>query len=434
MKLHFRAWLVGATAASVLGLLAPAVFSAEAYPPTAAAVSAQPSSAKVMRAAYLAFVQDSIVPADSRVVGAAALRVLAPGQDVVLPGTFGREVSQDADWLAARAGDLPSPWPVVDAMARAAGIVHLALVTPARRQGLRALGTGEPLSSPGFNLYPLADGRLIVCDVVAGASAETSGLRPGDVLEEVDGRRAVRVDPLFITTLPAGTAVTLKINRGDGPATLVLHLIKADVSPVEGRLLDDGNAYVRVRWFARSANPAHDTAALFRRTLQALLDQGARGLVLDLRSALGGSGEVNMASALCDGEIIYAIRKPLTAPARPAPREGARFWPDRPIAILQNRNTTSAGEALTLALRELGHATVVGETSGGGLTEFDFVPLAEGHGVIIPRGVVLGPVSGQCPADYAIKPDLEVSNPGIEELLSGRDRQLEAARAALRPR
>ena len=54
--------------------------------------------------------------------------------------------------------------------------------------------------------------------------------------------------------------------------------------------------------------------------------------------------------------------------------------------------------------------------------------------MIIPRGVVLGPVSGQCPADYAIKHDLAVSNPGIEELLSGRDRQLEAACVALRPR
>lgn len=434
MKLRFRVWLVGVAAASTSGLLAPALFSAEASPPVAAEAPTQPGSAKVVRTAYLAFVQESIVPADARAVGAAALGILASGPDVALPGSFGRDATADADWLAAQAGGWASPWPVVDAMARAAGIVHLALVTPARRQGMRALGTGEPLSSPGFNLYALPDGRLVVCDVVAGASAETSGLRPGDVLEEVNGRRAVRADPLFITTLPAGTDVTLKISRGDGPATVGLHLIKADVSPVEGRLLDDGNAYVRVRWFARSANPAHDTAALFRRELQALLDRGARGLVLDLRSALGGSGEVNMASALCDGEIIYAIRKPLTAPARPVPRDGARLWPDRPIAILQNRNTTSAGEALTLALRELGHATVVGETSGGGLTEFDFVPLAEGHGVIIPRGVVLGPVSGQCPADYAIKPDVEVSNPGIDELLAGRDRQLEAARAALRQR
>jgi len=364
-------------------------------------------------------------------VGDAALRSLAPGHLVALPGTFGRDVTRDADWLAAQARDLSSPWPVVDTMARAAGIVHLALVTPARRQGIRALGTGEPLSSPGFNLYPLADGRLVVCDVVAGASAAASGLRPGDVLEEVDGRQAARVDPFFITTLPAGTNVTLKINRGHGSTTVMLHLIKAEVRPVEGRLLDDGNAYVRVRWFARSANPEHDTPARFRRVLQALLEQGARGLVLDLRSALGGSGEVNMASALCDGEIIYSIRKPLAAPARPVPRDGARVWPDRPIAILQNRCTTSAGEGLTLALRELGHAIVVGETSGGGLTEFDFVPLAEGHGVIIPRGVVLGPVSGQCPADYAIKPDLVVSNPGIDEILSGRDRQLDAARAAL---
>jgi hypothetical protein len=55
-------------------------------------------------------------------------------------------------------------------------------------------------------------------------------------------------------------------------------------------------------------------------------------------------------------------------------------------------------------------------------------PLAPGDR---PRGVVLGPVSGECPAGYAIIPDIEVSNPSIEEILDGRDRQLDAARVVL---
>lgn len=431
MKLRFRLRLAGAAVAGALGLTVPVLFSAEISPPGATTEPARPSPAQSVRSAYLAFVTASIVPADAHTVGEAALRLLCPGQDVALPAAFGRDATADADWLAARADGLSEPWPVVDAMARAARIVHLALVTPSRRQGLRALGTGDPLSSPGFNLHPLADGRLVVCDVVAGASAASSGLRAGDVLEEAAGRPAIPAEPFFINLLPAGTEVPLRIRRGQESSTIVLHLIKTAVSPVEGRLLDDGNAYVRVRGYARSADPAHDTAALFRHTLQELIDRGARGLVLDLRSSLGGSGEVNMASALCDGEIIYSIRKPLDAPARPAPREGARIWPRLPIAILQNRCTTSAGESFALALRELGQATVVGETSGGGLTEFNFIPLADGAGVIVPQGIVLGPVSGRCPPGYAVQPDLEIANPTIEELIAGRDRQLDAARAVL---
>jgi len=81
-------------------------------------------------------------------------------------------------------------------------------------------------------------------------------------------------------------------------------------------------------------------------------------LILDRLSALGGSGEVSIISALCDGDVAYAIKEPLTAAARPVPREGARIWPERPIVVLVNEHTISAGEALALALRELAHAKI----------------------------------------------------------------------------
>jgi C-terminal processing protease CtpA/Prc len=429
MKLGLRGRLVRFVAACALGLVAQSLLFAEDSPPAAAL--AEFDSGEIIRKAFLAFVSDSLVPADSRTVGKAALAVLAPEGGAMLPESFGNEAAGDADWLAAQAGGTSSPWPVVDAMARAARIVHMNLLTPARTRGLRAGASGNPLSSPGFSLYPLSDGRLVVRDVVPGASADTSGLRVGDVLVEVEGKVAVPADTFLLRTIPAGTDVALKIVRTGKPAEIVLHLNQAEVSAVESRLMDDGVAWVLVRWFSRSADPARDTAALFRRNVQALIDQGARGLVIDLRSALGGSGEVNMVSALFDGPIIYSIRKPMDAPVRPVARNGECLWPDLPVVILQHRGTTSAGEDLALALREFGRAKVVGETSGGGLTEFDFVPLAEGYGVIIPRGVVLGPVSGECPAGYAIIPDIEVSNPSIEEILDGRDRQLDAARVVL---
>lgn len=431
MKIRFCLRLFRAATSCAFGLMATVFSFAEVASPPVTTVPARPPSSQSIGNAYLAFVQTSIVPADARKLGEAALRAFSPGQNVALPATFGRDAKTDADWLSAQAGGLTEPWPVVDAMARAAGIVHMALITPARRQGMRAFSTGEPLSSPGFNVYPLAGGHLVVCDVVPGASAATSGLRAGDVLEEVSGRPAIAGDPFFINMLPAGTDVPLRIRRGQESTNLVLHLNASEVSSVESRLLEDRNGYVRVRWYVRSTNPARDTPALFRRRVQELIDQGARGLVLDLRSSIGGSGEVAMASALCDGEIIYSIRKPMDAPARPSSREGARIWPQLPIAVLQNSCTTSAGEAFALALRELGGATVVGETSGGGLTEFNFIPLGDGAGVIVPQGVVLGPVSGQCPPGYVIQPDIRVANPTIAEISAGQDPQLDAARAVL---
>jgi C-terminal processing protease CtpA/Prc len=399
---------------------------------TPEAAHAIPSSAELISSAYLALVQGSIVPANPRVVAAAALASLTPERVLSVPTTFGTDVKRDAAWLAEHTTDLPHPWTVIDAMARAAETVHVGLATPEKKQGMRALMAGKPLAASGFNLFHLADGRLVVFDLIKGASADSSGLRVGDVLLRVNGKRASWLDSFLINVLPAGTEVLLDIERANQPTTISLKMIKADVPSLESRLLDDGIGYVFVRWFAHADDAEHDTALLARRAFQSLATQGARGLILDLRSSLGGSGDVSIASALCDGEVIYTIRQPLSAPARPKKRIGERCWPDRPIVILVNEQTISAGEALALALRELAHAKIVGRTSGGGLTEMSSVPLAEGYSMTIPTGVVLGPMTGEDQPGHAIKPDVEVSNPSMDELLNGRDRQLDVARTALR--
>jgi C-terminal processing protease CtpA/Prc len=401
---------------------------------TQEAVRAVPTSAELMRAVYLGLVRESIVPADPRVVALAALAklaALAPQRSWPLPAEFGTDFGRDADWLAQRVADLPTPWPVLDTMARAAATAHVGLASPQRRHGIGALMSGKPRAAPGFNLYPLADGRLIVFDVIPGASAEVSGLRVGDVLHRIDGVPAARVDVFLLNALPIGVELKLDIERAGRSATILLRLVQADVAPVESRLLDDGIGYVFVRWFASSDNAAHNTAALARRAFIALAAQDARALIIDLRSALGGSGEVAMASALCDGDVMYSVQQPLSAPARAVKREGERIWPDRPIIVIVNEHLVSAGEALALSLRELAHAKIVGQTTGGGLTEMSFLPLADGYALTIPSGVVLGPLSGKDQPGHAISPDIEVPNPGIEELLSGRDRQLDTARAAL---
>ncbi len=392
------------------------------------------SSPQLLHTAYLALVKQSIVPAAPRVVAAAALAAIAataPERALPLPAGFGADAERDAAWLAECVRELPPPWAAIDAMVRATGTAHVGFATPERRKGMGARITGQPLSAPGFNFYPLADGRLVVFDVVKGASADASGLRLGDVLRGINGVPAIRLDHMLMHALPAGSELRLDLERENRPLAITLRLVQAEVSPVESRLLEEGIAYVQIRWFARSADAERDTASLARRAITALAAQGARGLILDLRSALGGAGEVSIISALCDSDVAYLIQQPVTAPARPVKREGARIWPDQPIVILVNEHTVSAGEALALAVRELAHAKIAGQTTAGGLTEFSFIPLADGHALTVPTGVVLGPVTGNDQPGHAVKPDIEVAGSEIAELMSGRDRQLAAALTAL---
>lgn len=428
--LFFAAALIAA-----IPVFAPSAEAADSSSPALIAPASDrpaPTVSELVRIGYLALVKRSIVPANPRVIAAAALKAgaaLVPRHVRTLPSGFGADAERDAEWLAECKVDLPSAWPVLDAMARAAATAHVGLGTPQKRLGIGALMKGQPLSAPGFNLYPLADGRFVVFDVIPGASAEASGLRSGDVISRINGEPPTALDSFLIHILPAGSEVVLDFERAGRPATLVLRLRATEVPSLESRLLADGAGYVFIRWFARSGEAQLDTAALARQAFIALAAQGARGLIVDLRSSLGGSGEVKIASALCDGEIIYSTKGPLSAPAQPVKREGERCWPERPIVVLVNELTVSSGEALALTLRELGHAKIIGRTSAGGLTEMSFVPLAEGYSMTIPTGVVLGPVTGEVPSGFAIKPDLDLANPSIDELLRGHDGQLAAARA-----
>jgi hypothetical protein len=63
------------------------------------------------------------------------------------------------------------------------------------------------------------------------------------------------------------------------------------------------------------------------------------------------------------------------------------------------------------------------------LTEASFIALGEERSLLIPTGVVLGPLSAEDQPGHAVRPDMEAANPSVDELLNGRDRQLEVARA-----
>ena len=384
-----------------------------------------------LRTAYLALVQESIVPADPRTIATAALEVMSPS--IALPTGFGADARRDAEWLSAQASGVVAPWDTINAMARAAATAHVGLVTPGLRRGMRALGGGRPLSTPGFGVHRLNDGRTVVIDVIRGGSAELSGLRAGDVLTRIGDERVARQSTVVMPLIAraAGDLVLLEIERDRKAMRIELRLVDANQSSVDSRLLDDGLAYVRIRWFSQSDDPMRDTASLARAAFKSLAEQGARGLVLDLRSALGGIGDVAVASALADGEVVYYLQQPMTQPPEPVRRKGARVWPERPIVLLVNEQTISAGEALALSLRELTHCLIVGRTTAGGLTEFSAVKLSAEYALIVPTGHVLGPVTRADLPGHAVRPDIELQNADVDDLVHGRDPQLQAARSAV---
>src|SRR5262245_42623094 len=122
---------------------------------------------------------------------------------------------------------------LVDCHARLVGINTAGAALPSTPGGSIGLGFAIPVdfargiadeliasgkvTRPGFGLQvqPISGG-LFVQAVTAGGPADKAGLRPGDVIVEVDGEPAESIDPLVVKTLEMqpGDTVDLTYERG----------------------------------------------------------------------------------------------------------------------------------------------------------------------------------------------------------------------------
>src|SRR5690606_23766978 len=139
-----------------------------------------------------------------------------------------------------------------------------------------------------------------------------------------------------------------------------LELRAGDVPVVTRRMLVGSVGYLNLRWFASASDEEGDTAAAVRSGLSAFTSEGASGVVIDLRAGVGGDlrAVIGSLSAMCDAATVVAVMNPQGEPVEYS-RDSDRIWPDLPVAVLINEQSTSAAECLAIGLEEwLGAALV----------------------------------------------------------------------------
>ena len=208
--------------------------------------------------------------------------------------------------------------------------------------------------------------RLRVLQVLAGAPAEEAGLRDGDVVIGVDG------DGLDGTTIddsvlrirgPRGSEVTLTVVRAGAELELSITRDTVTADDVHSlRLADDRVGYIAVDNFSGSA--ADD----FRNELEAHLDAGVDGLIVDVRDDPGGfvDATVEISSQLIeDGAVFWEEYADGEQVAVDVTGEGIGTAPDLEVVLLINGGSASASEILAGALQDSGRARLVGENTFG---------------------------------------------------------------------
>jgi carboxyl-terminal processing protease len=298
----------------------------------------------------------------------------------------------------------------------------------------------------GIGAYVDTTGQLpMIVAPIEGSPAEAAGILPGDVILRIDGEptEGLSIDEVISRIKgPRGTSVTLQIRHAgeETPIDITITRAAVTVPAVTWRMLPGDIAHIRLSQFSDRAD------AEVRRAVSEAREQGARGLIMDVRDNPGGlrdqataitgmflpRDEVVLIEASRDGEQqLYRSRD-----ANPVL--------DLPMVVLINNGSASSAEIFAGALQDHGRATVIGVPTAGTGTILTPLRLDDGSSLLLGTAQFQTP-SGRSLRHNGVAPDITVGlGAGVrpltptmarelsdDELLSSPDLQLRRALSVL---
>ena len=274
---------------------------------------------------------------------------------------------------------------------------------------------------------------LLVVDVTRGGPAEEAGILVGDTLVAVEQTRIAGMSTTEVRNLvrgEEGTWVSLTLSRDGREETFSVERRRIEVPVATFSMLDNHVGLVRIENFDQRC--AQETIS----AIEALLAQGAEGLIFDVRGNPGGYADemVKILDYLLpEGELFRTV----DYAGRERVDTSDADCLELPMAVLVNQDSYSAAEFFAAALREYDWAVVVGQkTCGKGYFQ-NTLPLSDGSAVGLSVGKYFTP-NGQSLADVGVTPDrvVEVDEDTRWKIYYGtlpteEDVQLETARELL---
>ena len=266
----------------------------------------------------------------------------------------------------------------ITGMLDALGDPHTGYIPPERYE-LEARSFAGEYEGIGAEIYKR--GSRFILNPMPDSPAELAGIRAGDSLVTVDGDSVAEwsiYDAVSRVRGPKETPVALEVQHLGMETTVVLEVIRGviDVKSVFWNMMNDDIAYVRLRAFN------HNTDEALQTVLQELQEQGAQGLVLDLRNNPGGLLSVTVTTTgyfLKEGLVTYEINAGGKRSDHLVSDGG--LAPDLPMVVLVNQFSASGSEVMAGALQDHGRATVVGLLTFGKGSVNLFQALSDGGGL-----------------------------------------------------
>ena len=273
---------------------------------------------------------------------------------------------------------------------------------------------------------------VIITRPLPDTPAERAGIKAGDRILAVDGEDATGWSVLEAVNKirgEVGTPVILTVEHVGSLDPVDITIIRGTIEDPSVRVRDVADTpYGRIRITQFTA----ETAQEVREGVQQLIDDGATGIILDLRGNPGGllSATVDVASEfLTDGLVTYEVNSRGNREDWKVKKGG--HFPDIPLVTLVDNFSASGSEVLTGALQDHGRSVIIGTNTFGKGSVNLLRGLSNGGGVYLTIGRWFTP-NGRLIEEIGIDPDVviefDLDAPGTNPQTSeGGDPQIEAA-------
>lgn len=262
----------------------------------------------------------------------------------------------------------------------------------------------------GIGVYLTNDkttNTILVVGIMNGSPALDAGMLAGDIIEKVNDvtyTGETMDDAIKVLKGEEGTSAKVTVLRDGKEIDLTVTRKKITVEHVSSKMVEDNIAYLQVDSFDSGV------AELFKNKITDLKNQGAKGIIIDLRS--NGGGIVDEATGIADlflkkGETIL-ITKSKTENEQLTVSKNDPIIEDIPVVVLVNEGTASASEILAGALKDkYPNTTIVGmQTYGKGVIQ-TLYSLSDGSGLKITTEEYYTPNHNKINKE-GITPDVEV--------------------------